>query len=502
MSATPTLTVTPQTHLPQLGARWVSAYRGTWSLLTLVAVGLLAVALIHPTAHPAILALRVFKGAVLISVSAILLRRRANDPVAALLSLALLTWTITSSFDFASADLLAILLDRVRFALFAIALLLFPDGHWQPRWTRGVAVTTAWVFFLGVAEAGGISPTHVFLPLAIACVAAAVVALISRFRTAEFETVRQQLKWVALGLVVGIGLILCARAGAALNAASPTLRPMPILWEAVFQLGIVVIAMGFLVSLLRYRLFDAETAISRSAAFAALGVTIVAVFAGTEATIENLGQAYFGMGVGNISAAMAAAVAAVLLNPLHQRISAWAEQYFQRDLVLLKRELPELLEDLTGSASMRELGAAVLSRICEAVHATRAVLLVDGVVVAVEGIDREKARCLARQQRDPHRDHSQLGLFPVQLSMHRPSGRTSHWLLLGPRPDGSLYGRDDLDAISQVLPALRRTLIATAANEARRKEDRRIRNYLTRQIEKLQARFPAVAVDPRSTADP
>ena len=33
---------------------------------------------------------------------------------------------------------------------------------------------------------------------------------------------------------------------------------MQLLWETSFQLGIIIIALGFLVSLLRYRLFDAE----------------------------------------------------------------------------------------------------------------------------------------------------------------------------------------------------------------------------------------------------
>jgi len=486
----------PQTHLSQLSARWVSAYRVVWCLLAFAALGLLAATLIHPAAHPAILALRMFKAAVLVSVSAILLRRRGSDPVAALLSLAFLAWTITSSFDFLTTDLLPMLLDHVRFVLFAMALLLFPDGSWRPRWTRRVAIASGGVFLIGLAEGIGALQSRLFLPLAIACVAAAVTSLFARFRTAESEAVRQQLKWVALGLVAGIGLILCARAGAALNAASPMLQPMPVLWEAMFQLGIVIVALGFLVSLLRFRLFDAETAISRSAAFAALGIAVVAVFAGTEATIENLGQAYLGMGIGNISAAMAAAVAAVFLNPLHERISAWAERRFQRDLVQLKRELPELLEDLADSSSTRELGAAALPCICRAIHATRAALLVHGEVAVAEGVDLKAVR---GQRTDPDRGDPGLDLFPVRLPMRLQSARATQWLLLGPRPDGTLYGREDLDAVRQILPALRRALVMTAANEARLKDDHRARNRIARQLAHFEDRILKLEADLRST---
>ena len=142
-------------------------------------------------------------------------------------------------------------------------------------------------------------PTHAFLPLAILCVLAGIGSLVARFRASTNYALKQQLKWVALGLMAGVGLILCARAG---SAASPLHgQIMPILWEAMFQLGIIIVALGFLVSLLRFRLFDAETVISRSAAYAGLTIALVAKFGGTEALIQNLGQSYLGMNIGGIS---------------------------------------------------------------------------------------------------------------------------------------------------------------------------------------------------------
>jgi len=231
----------------------------------------------------------------------------------------------------------------------------------------------------------------------------------------------------------------------------------------MFQLGIIAIALGFLISLLRYRLYDAETAISRSASYAAITVALVAVFAGTEATIENVGQAYLGMGIGNVSAAMAAAVAAVLLNPIHSRITEWAEGRFQQDLVRLKRELPELLQDLAASASPAELGAAILPRINAAVHATRSALVTPGGhMIAVEDdlAPAQAARWSERLSRDPPGD-----LFPVRLDLACPVSGGTGWLLLGPRPDGSLYAREDLAALDFVRPAIRRALLWATAHE-------------------------------------
>src|SRR6476661_4325337 len=171
-----------KTRLASLSTRWVLAYHVIWWLLALGAAGLLGASLIQPITHPAILLLRLLKSAVVISVCGILLRRRRDNPVAALLSLALLTWTITSSFDFASTNLLPMLLDRVRFLLFALALLQFPDGNWRPGWTRGVAGLSACVCLLGIAEGVRVVSTNLFLSLAILCVLSAVAALWSRFR--------------------------------------------------------------------------------------------------------------------------------------------------------------------------------------------------------------------------------------------------------------------------------------------------------------------------------
>jgi len=455
-----------EARLPPLGGSLLWIYRLIWLTILSAAILVHGLLLATTTMEPAILGLRLLKALVIFAVATILFRRRQRDPVAALLSLAFLLWTITSSFDFAAANaVLPQLLDRSRFLLFALALVLFPDGDWRSPTGRTVAAASGLVFLIGVGETLQVTSTRLFLPLAIACVLGAVAALVWRFRTTSTEALRQQLKWVALGLVSGIALILAARAGA--WAAAPRLPGLSILWEALFQTGIIAIALGFLISLLRYRLYDAETAISRSASYAALTIVLVAVFAGTEATIENLGQSYFGMGLGNVSAAMAAAVAAVLLNPIHSRITEWAEGRFQRDLVLLKQALPDLLEDLAASATPAQLGAAILPRINAAVHATRSALITPArTVVATEGdvlaaeaqrwSDGQGAACLARCAPED-------ALFPVRLELKCPvSGRTG-WLVLGPRPDGSLYAREDLEALDVLRPAIRRALLWATA---------------------------------------
>jgi hypothetical protein len=471
-------------------------YRVAWWALAAIALGTLAWSWTQAESTAVIELLRTAKAAILITVSAILYRRRCNDPVAAMLALAFLLWTVSSSVDFAASSALPALIDRLRFLFFALALLMFPDAEWTPGWTRHVSLAIFATFLLGVAEASGMLATGLFLPIAIGCVLASLIALLSRYRSLDPGFQKQQLKWVVLGLVSGIALILMARAGAPLTRGMAVPLVGAILLEGLFQLGVVIIALGFLTSLLRYRLYDAEAAISRSAVYAALTLTLVGTFAASEALIELVGQRLFGMAIGNVSGAVAAAVAAMMLTPLHSRISKWSEQHFQHDLAALKADLPDLLAILSASASVKRLAAAVLPRIEEAVHATRMALLVDGKLAGTRGVAPAAARRLLRGWMPPDAvamlDRADDQAFPLRLALRCPLGNIRAWLLLGPRPDGSFYGRDDLDALAEIVPPLQRSLLVVSEREIEDRSRRRLNNEIRHALSELSQRVASL----------
>jgi hypothetical protein len=470
-------------------------FRAIWCALFIVALIAVAWSWTDAATAPIVLALRLAKSAVLVAVAAILFRRRPRDPVAALLGLSFLLWTISSSVNFvyqAGANWPA-LLDRLRFLPFALALLLFPNGQWRPGWTKAIAGAIIATFVLGCIEAAGLLATDLYLPIAIGCVLAALVAIVLRYRATEPGAQKQQLKWVSLGLFAGIGLILTARAAAwiARDSAMPLAGSVAI--EGIFQGGIIVLALGFLVSLLRFRLYDAEAAISRSAIYAGLTLSVVGIFAAGESLIELVGQQYFGSSIGSISGAVAAALAAVLLTPLHGRISNWAEQYFQHDLAVLKEDLPDLLTALSGGASLKDMAAAVLPHIENAVQATRLALLFDGRLVATRGIALGPTRSLLRDWQ-PKAEVDQIGRdddapFPLAMALRCPLGSPRAWLLLGPRPDGSFYGRDDLDALKEIASPLQRSLFVVALREQSEKRQERRQQSLARQLASLTGRL-------------
>ena len=257
--------------------------------------------------------------------------------------------------------------------------------------------------------------------------------------------------------------------------------------------------------MLRFRLFDAETVITRSAAYAALTIALVASFGGTEALIQNVGQLYLGMNIGSVSGGMAAAVAAVLLQPLHERITDWAEERFQPDLAQLKRDMPELLARGAATASMRKLCTAVLPHFNTAIHATRSAIVHGDKVMGSCGVAASEVRGWWRDDatmgpgRFPERDACD-GLFPVRLPLGKAPSGSAVWLLLGPRPDGTLFGREDLDAVRSTFPALRHALASSTMRDALKATvDRRERSLRT-ELSEIRARLCEVeATHLRST---
>ena len=100
-----------QACLPQLSGGLLWSYRILWCGLALGALLASGLSFLQPTSYPAVYGLRLVKSVVLVCVATILLSRRPRDPVAALLALAFLTWTITSSFDVGTNAELVQLLD-------------------------------------------------------------------------------------------------------------------------------------------------------------------------------------------------------------------------------------------------------------------------------------------------------------------------------------------------------------------------------------------------------
>jgi hypothetical protein len=220
----------------------------------------------------------------------------------------------------------------------SLVLLIFPDGKFlSPGWrilgfsalfgTAGWALTEATGPGLGLQEelvnpfynpsllAIGNLVSLLLLPTLIGT----VVSLIVRFRRASLDE-RLQIKWVALGGILQVGVIMLTWATDALMSAS-------------FPVGIVLVGMvltlfvplALSTAILRYRLYAIDHLVSRTASYALLGGLLAGGFVlGVIGTQSVLGFS------SSLSVAATTIALWALLNPARSRVQAMMDRRFNR----------------------------------------------------------------------------------------------------------------------------------------------------------------------------
>jgi hypothetical protein len=411
-----------------------------------------------------------------VAAAALLFLRRTREPVPALFSLSLLLIVAGSASLWIGQEAPA-LWPLVSTALplgwcgLLVSILLFPSGRLEPRWTRWVLIPIGlWTVASWVLDTGLVVYPQALLDLSgVAIFAVAIVAQVQRYRPLPPGPQRQQVRWAMFGFgsaafVYAIDILLLSWRAQTNDAATT-------LWlDAVHPLmalgGYSLLLGGLVVSLLRFRLYDAEMVISRSAGFAVMTLALAATWAGAEQAIQVIFEDSFGQEKA-LSAGLAAALAAMLVTPIHQRVMRWAERVFQKALTDLRQRLPVLVGDLRETASADALLAATLERIHVGVRASSGAVLLRGrrgwKTAAAQGVtaaavaawlrDDPLSARLSVQRRDR--------LFPLRLPLEIRDGgavETIGWLLLGPRPDGSFFQRDELEVLRELADPIARSV--------------------------------------------
>jgi len=386
-------------------------------------------------------------------VGAVVLFRGRREPVGALLSLGLLALAAMMGNQGAVWDewgLHGVFLACYLLGLAALYLsvLVFPDGRFAPRWTKLLALAYPPIAVL-------VMLTEIAIWLVPIAAAAAVVAMVVRYRR-EPATARLQWKWAMIGFALGFAFVAGALTlyGPYLDAHSRDYAV--ILWSWIVTPLILatcaaLLVGGIVLSVLRFRLYDTPAAVSRSLVYAVLTLAMVAVFAGSEKIIEVIGEHYLGEEAGALSAGVAAAVAAATISPLHHRISRWAEHLLRHGLLALQRDLPPLLMETSESGNEAQVAALLIEEVGRVLHSVRGAVIVDGDVVALHGDGVGTAPLMAGDDRPTLTMVRTDADFPVRVRLGR---RAARWLVLGSRPDGTLYDKDEREVlISLAVPA-------------------------------------------------
>ncbi|NDJ51639.1 MAG: protein kinase [Chloroflexi bacterium] len=299
-----------------------------------------------PVQFPAVT--RIVMGSLLmlvLSIPAILIiRQRPDDWVALAVALMLITAGFDSTqFPQALASVTTNLGLPIRLitglgpALTITVLYVFPSGQSEPRWLRyPLLIYWAWTIGRAVAPNSFISPTQ-WSPLfdglwQFGWLGLGLVGQYYRYWNISTPNQRQQVKWILLAAGAAAGVFIILRLVPALAPAVLDPGAVNLTWRTIefvlFSLAFGAIPVGFMFSILRYRLWDVDIVINRSLVYGSLTVTVLALFGAILLIVTRLFQTVGGGQGALIALALSMMLAGALFQPTRRAVQRFVDRQF------------------------------------------------------------------------------------------------------------------------------------------------------------------------------
>lgn len=379
--------------------------------------------------------------------SFLLVRRRPSDPVAMLFAFAFTGMAAT--IDPPLAMWMAIgwpaiydILSSVWFYLLLIALAVFPDGIFVPKVYR-------WLLVAGIPLAVVVSlpeiPANVQVFLGIGALLAMLLGQAIRYHRLRGGIERQQLKWAAFGFTTGLLLIFAAFVLLLFlpensSAQNPVLSMSIVL---LFSLGMATIPLGLLIALTRFRLWEADTVITRSAAYAVVTLVVGVVWAASSDLVKLVIEEVMGRESQAGATTVGAIIAAGIFSPTQSLVLGWTRKRFGSPVERI-HEAAKRLKTWGLTEPPGEVATRALAIIDEAVHPSASAIVLD------TAMSRELIAARDVTSADDSRLIERLTLADEESSVGM--------LLLGRRSDGNRYNRQELEAVREIVPPLAEAL--------------------------------------------
>jgi hypothetical protein len=417
------------------------------------------------------LAAALFACGALLGCSALLAFRRPKDPVAMLFAFGFATIVMTVDpalqlWLWTDRSVIVDVVGAVFFYLLLLALATFPDGIFVPRFFR-------WLLPIGIplavlSSAPGLNE-DIQGVATIAVLLGTLVSQIVRFRREPEGIVRQQLKWAGFGFAIGLLLVLAAFLLAASIPDNPNQQvPLVNLFVLLmFSSGMAAIALGLLVALTRFRLWEADTVITRSAAYAVVTLIVGVVWAASSDLVKLVIEQILGRESEAGATTVGAVIAAGIFSPTQSLVLGWTRKRFGGPIVRMRATVTRL-KSWGLTETPHEVATRALAIIDSVIHPSAAAIVLDGP------LERELVAARnATSENDPELiDRIEL------VDEVSPVGE----LLLGRRSDRNRYNRDQLAAVHELVPTLAEALRVARSHFSRE-------NLMQQKLDEMAARL-------------
>ncbi|HET7576514.1 MAG TPA: hypothetical protein VFK19_08135 [Sphingomicrobium sp.] len=388
--------------------------------------------------------------------SVLLARRRPSDPVAMLFAFAFVG--LAATIDPPLSMWMAYgwppaydVISSAWFYLLLIALAVFPDGIFVPRPYR-------WLIVAAVPLAVFVSLQNVNSELqafvGIGALLAVLAAQIRRYRRLGPGIERQQIKWAAFGFAAGLLLLAAAFALLPFLPDQANQRNFVLNMAVVllFSIGMACLPLGLLIALTRFRLWEADTVITRSAAYAVVTVIVGVVWAASSDLVKLVIEEVMGRESQAGATTAGAVIAAGIFSPTQSLVLGWTRKRFGGPLDRMRGASAKMKKwALTETPS--EVATRALAIIDDVMHPSACAILLD------TALSRELVAARNASSADDPELIEHLILADEESSVGT--------LLLGRRSDGNRYSRQQLEAVEEMVPALAESLRIARSHHSR-----------------------------------
>ena len=303
---------------------------------------------------------------------------------------------------------------------------------------------------------------------------------IIRFRRLPQGISRQQLKWAGFGFAIGLLLVLAAFILATSIPDNPN-QQVPLVNLIVlllFSFGMAAMALGLLIALTRFRLWEADTIITRSAAYAVVTLIVGVVWAASSDLVKLVIEEFLGHESEAGATTVGAVIAAGVFSPTQSLVLGWTRKRFGGPIDRMRAAVTRL-----KSWGLTETPAEV---------ATRALAIIDGVIhpsAAAIVLDGPLERELVAARNATSENDPELIEHIALADDVSPVGK----LLLGRRSDRNRYNRDQLAAVHELVPALAEALRVARGHFSRENLMQQRLNEMAARLAQLEGGTPKPA---------
>jgi hypothetical protein len=324
----------------------------------------------------------VISASIWFAIAAIIAWRRSNDGLALLVAMQLAATALAgqTNLDFSHFTSLLVATSSPWFGptvvsyflavfLFLLMFLLFPTGHFVPKWMywfliSGIVLTgIAGALFFARAAFSPWLPAIFVAGVAVIVIPGALGQLY-RYLYVSTPVQRQQTKWIVLGILVGLVAAFAPYLPSLVSSAFDRPSMFYIVAKPLSLIFLLAGPLSWAIAIFRYHLWDIDTLINRTVVYGTLTGTLAVVYIGTTFLVQS-----FVVGIthqqSDVAIVIATLMIAILFQPLRGVIQEYIDRRFYRRKYDAAKALAAFNASLRDELDLEQLRAQLLAVIEE-----------------------------------------------------------------------------------------------------------------------------------------